>query len=88
MREKDLQDRHKPDLFYFDGRIPFGRTGRKLIAYHNNSNMKISKWNPGSKTSWRITLGLCRLPENNSCFKPGSENLIQILIFSGIDRSF
>jgi alpha-L-fucosidase len=38
-RIKDLLDQHKPDLFYFDGGIPFGETGRKLIAYYYNTNM-------------------------------------------------
>jgi alpha-L-fucosidase len=39
-RIKDLLDQHKPDLFYFDGGIPFGETGRKLMAYYYNTNMK------------------------------------------------
>jgi alpha-L-fucosidase len=34
-----LLDRHKPDLFYFDGGIPFGETGRKVIAYYYNTNV-------------------------------------------------
>jgi alpha-L-fucosidase len=38
-RIKDLLDQHKPDLFYFDGGIPFGETGRKLVAYYYNTNM-------------------------------------------------
>ncbi|RKR07970.1 alpha-L-fucosidase [Maribacter vaceletii] len=40
LREKDLLDQHKPDLFYFDGGIPFGETGRKLMAYYYNQNIK------------------------------------------------
>ena len=43
LREKDLLDQHKPDLFYFDGGIPFGETGRKLISYYYNANMKNHK---------------------------------------------
>ena len=43
LRMKDLLDQHKPDLFYFDGGIPFGETGRKLISYYYNSNMKNHK---------------------------------------------
>ncbi len=43
LREKDLLDQHKPDLFYFDGGIPFGETGRKLMAYYYNTNMKNNK---------------------------------------------
>jgi alpha-L-fucosidase len=39
LRIKDLFDQHKPDLFYFDGGIPFGETGRKLVAYYYNTNM-------------------------------------------------
>lgn len=31
-RLKDLLDQHHPDLFYFDGAIPFGKTGRELVA--------------------------------------------------------
>jgi alpha-L-fucosidase len=38
-RIKDLLDRYHPDLFYIDGGIPFGETGRKLIAYYYNTNM-------------------------------------------------
>ncbi|MDR2643406.1 MAG: alpha-L-fucosidase [Planctomycetaceae bacterium] len=38
-RIKDLIDQHKPDLFYFDGGIPFGETGRKLLAYYYNTNI-------------------------------------------------
>ncbi|MDR1289712.1 MAG: alpha-L-fucosidase, partial [Planctomycetaceae bacterium] len=37
-RIKDLLDQHKPDLFYFDGGIPFDETGRKLVAYYYNTN--------------------------------------------------
>jgi alpha-L-fucosidase len=40
VRIKDLLDQHRPDLFYFDGGIPFGETGRKMIAYYYNQNMK------------------------------------------------
>jgi alpha-L-fucosidase len=43
LREKDLLDQHKPDLFYFDGGIPFGETGRKLISYYYNANIKNHK---------------------------------------------
>ena len=43
LREKDLLGQHKPDLFYFDGGIPFGETGRKLVSYYYNSNMKNNK---------------------------------------------
>lgn len=39
LRIKDLLDQHKPDLFYFDGGIPFGETGRKVISYYYNTNM-------------------------------------------------
>jgi alpha-L-fucosidase len=34
-----LLDQHKPDLFYFDGGIPFGETGRKLVSYYYNTNV-------------------------------------------------
>ncbi len=43
-RLKDLLDQHQPDLFYFDGGIPFGKSGRELVAYYYNENMK---WNGG-----------------------------------------
>ena len=43
LREKDLLDQHKPDLFYFDGGIPFGETGRKLMSYYYNTNIKNHK---------------------------------------------
>jgi alpha-L-fucosidase len=39
LRIKDLLDQHKPDLFYFDGGIPFDETGRKILAYYYNTNM-------------------------------------------------
>ena len=39
-RVKDLVDQHEPDLLYFDGGIPFGETGREMMAYYYNSNMK------------------------------------------------
>jgi alpha-L-fucosidase len=44
VRIKDLLDRHKPDFFYIDGGIPFGETGRKMMAYYFNQNMK---WHNG-----------------------------------------
>ena len=39
-RIKDLVDQHQPDLLYFDGGIPFGETGRKMLAYFYNSNIE------------------------------------------------
>ena len=44
LRLKDLLDQHHPDLFYFDGAIPFGKAGREVVAYYYNQNMK---WNNG-----------------------------------------
>ncbi|MCP4311533.1 MAG: alpha-L-fucosidase [Bacteroidetes bacterium] len=38
-RLKDLIGQHQPDLLYFDGGIPFGVTGRELVAYFYNSNI-------------------------------------------------
>ncbi len=61
-RIKDLCEQHQPDLLYFDGGLPFGDdyglTGRKLVAWYYNQNMKwhdgkleavlnIKKWNSG-----------------------------------------
>jgi len=43
-RIKDLLDQHKPDLFYFDGGVPFGETGRRLLAYYYNAN---TAWHGG-----------------------------------------
>jgi len=43
IRIKDLIDQHQPDLLYFDGGIPFGVTGRELIAYFYNNNIKHHK---------------------------------------------
>jgi len=43
-RLRDLLDQHHPDLFYFDGGIPFGRVGRELVAYYYNENQK---WHDG-----------------------------------------
>lgn len=39
-RIKDLVDQHQPDLLYFDGGIPFGETGREMIAYFYNNNIR------------------------------------------------
>lgn len=41
---KDLIDNYRPDLLYTDGGIPFGETGRRLVAYFYNQNMK---WHGG-----------------------------------------
>jgi len=43
LRIKDLLDSYKPDLFYIDGGIPFGETGRRMLAYYYNTNMKRHK---------------------------------------------
>jgi alpha-L-fucosidase len=43
LRIKDLLDQHKPDFFYMDGGIPFGETGRKMLAYYYNQNMNQHK---------------------------------------------
>lgn len=37
-RIKDLVDQHHPDFLYTDGGIPFGDTGRSLVAHLYNSN--------------------------------------------------
>jgi len=42
-RIKDLVDQHQPDLLYFDGGIPFGETGRKMLAYFYNNNIEHHK---------------------------------------------
>ena len=43
-RIKDLVDSYQPDLLYTDGGIPFGETGRQLLAHFYNQNMK---WHGG-----------------------------------------
>jgi alpha-L-fucosidase len=43
-RIKDLVDQHRPDLLYFDGAVPFGEVGLKMIAYYYNQNMR---WHGG-----------------------------------------
>jgi len=43
-RIKDLVDQHKPDLLYFDGGVPFGKVGLKMVAYFYNQNIK---WHNG-----------------------------------------
>jgi alpha-L-fucosidase len=62
-RITDLVDSYQPDLLYTDGGIPFGETGRKLVAHYYNQNMK---WNGGRleavyniKDIKESALGLC-----------------------------
>jgi alpha-L-fucosidase len=38
-RIRDLLDTHQPDLLYSDGGLPFGETGRSLLAHFYNSNI-------------------------------------------------
>jgi len=38
-RIKQLVDDYKPDLLYSDGALPFGETGRSLLAHYYNANM-------------------------------------------------
>ena len=33
-------DNYQPDLLYFDGGIPFGEVGRRLVAHYYNQNLK------------------------------------------------
>ncbi|MDR1221478.1 MAG: alpha-L-fucosidase [Tannerella sp.] len=40
VRIKDLLDQHRPDFFYMDGGVPFGETGRRIISYYYNENMR------------------------------------------------
>ncbi len=39
-RIMDLVDSYQPDLLYTDGGLPFGDTGRSLVAHFYNSNME------------------------------------------------
>lgn len=38
LRIRDLVDKHHPDLLYSDGGLPFGATGRALLAHYYNDN--------------------------------------------------
>jgi len=38
-RIRDLLDTHQPDLLYSDGGLPFGETGRSLLAHFYNSTI-------------------------------------------------
>jgi alpha-L-fucosidase len=38
-RIKDLVDQYHPDLLYTDGGLPFGETGRNLVAHFYNANL-------------------------------------------------
>ncbi len=40
LRIQDLLDQYEPDLLYTDGGIPFGETGRKLIAHFYNQSVR------------------------------------------------
>lgn len=39
LRIKDLVDQYQPDLLYTDGSLPFGETGRRLLAHFYNANI-------------------------------------------------
>lgn len=67
-RVKDLVDQHRPDLLYFDGGVPFGDVGRRMVAYYYNENMKwhdgkleavlnIKRWDDGTHGEFRQ--GMC-----------------------------
>jgi len=43
-RTKDLVDKYRPDLLYFDGGAPFGGIGLEMMAYYYNQNRK---WHDG-----------------------------------------
>lgn len=43
-RIKDLVDQHRPDLLYFDGGVPFGEVGLRMVAHFYNQNMA---WHDG-----------------------------------------
>ena len=40
LRIQDLVDQYEPDLLYTDGAVPFGETGRKLVAHFYNGNIR------------------------------------------------
>jgi alpha-L-fucosidase len=40
-RITDLIDNYHPDLLYSDGALPFGETGRKMLAHYYNTNMAL-----------------------------------------------
>lgn len=43
-RTKDLVDSYQPDLLYFDGGVPFGDIGLKIVSHYYNQNQK---WHDG-----------------------------------------
>jgi len=43
-RTIDLIDNYRPDLVYFDGGLPFGKTGLEIAAYYYNAN---AQWHNG-----------------------------------------
>ena len=43
-RTKDLVDSYQPDLLYFDGGVPFGDIGLKIVSHFYNQNQK---WHDG-----------------------------------------
>jgi len=64
LRIKDLVDNYDPDLLYFDGGVPFGEVGRRMVAYFYNENMRrhsgrleavmnIKHWPDGSHGGYR-----------------------------------
>jgi alpha-L-fucosidase len=44
LRNKDLVDRYRPDLLYFDGGIPYVDQGLRLVAHYYNEN---ARWHDG-----------------------------------------
>jgi alpha-L-fucosidase len=44
LRTRDLIDSYRPDLMYYDGGVPFGEVGRKIVAHMYNRSLE---WHGG-----------------------------------------
>jgi alpha-L-fucosidase len=40
LRAQDLIDQHQPDLYYEDGKVPFGNWGKSLVAHYYNQRAR------------------------------------------------
>jgi alpha-L-fucosidase len=66
-RTKDLVDRYRPDLLYFDGGVPFGETGLRMVSHFYNANMD---WH-GGKLEAVLNIKDMQNRENHGDYRDG-----------------